>query len=392
MSAATISFSPALVQPKVCSQGTGHCMLAAAFRTASWLTEPVCKMHELYRRIHVVDLTLGHTASKVERWARKSLLFCGSAVCGLTAVVASPLGIAIRFVACKLQKNPYLHFKGRLPEQKLGADRSFTHLEWNDACCSGGYTMTDGQVWPWAFRVDKEVIQGIEEVDVDTVTLFEVETEVAFRLYEKMKDKYAHFFFNIGPTAVGVSSWTFAATKFGVEDARFKPFPKSALLGRTAFAEKGVFSYSLKSQKEKFATIVATHMQDSIVPADPQPNEIKARKLEMEFVMDRVHQVKEGAVVVTGDFNADDDEFQNSDWYPQFTEGNDFKGEKTWGGSGVCAPWMGLAPSGPLNLDRTMIKKGTAKKIVTTLGSTTFNGNKFGGDSDHRRLISRIWV
>jgi hypothetical protein len=66
--------------------------------------------------------------------------------------------------------------------------------------------------------------------------------------------------------------------------------------------------------------------------------------------------------------------------------------EKTWGGDGYCASLMGKKASNPLNLDHTMVVKGTAEGIYTYLVPTGFDGNVFNQDalSDHHGLFSTI--
>jgi hypothetical protein len=361
----------------------------ATFRMASDLTEPLCYMHELWRRMDLVGTSANPTTYKVEQWARKCVLFCGAAVSGATAVIATPLGIVLRWAACKLQKTPYVYRKGFLPQEQLQGN-SLRFLSWNTGCCSAGYGISDGGLWPWSFRIDTEIAKGVTESNAHVACLYEIDPEAGFRLYDKLKSQYAHVYLNIGPTGFGVPSWMFVASKLPLANVRFEPFPKEILLGTRRFAEKGILSFEVLSQGKKVATVFATHLLDSKIPAKPLPDEIQARERAMEILMTRVRQVHGGAVILTGDLNADDPECQASPWYNEFTEVNDFKGEKTWGGDAFCATLYGREASEPLNLDHTMILTKSAQGIITTLGSTIFKGTEFGGDSDHRRLLSEI--
>jgi hypothetical protein len=240
------------------------------FKAASYLTDPVCTSHELLRRIQVVD-ALHPMAYKISNFARKAFLGLGLAVCACFAWTALG-GIALRYLAVKLQNQPYIYYQGNAVEKSLPSS-GISLLSWNICCNSGGYSISDAGVVPWAFRIDA-VVQKIKEADADVLSLTEVfDPRSAFYLYEQLKDDYSHFYFNIGPRAIGVSSGIFIASKFEIKNPNFLPFPKEMLIGRTKNAEKGVFSFDLP-----FATIFSTHLQHSEECAYPTDEEVLARK------------------------------------------------------------------------------------------------------------------
>jgi endonuclease/exonuclease/phosphatase family metal-dependent hydrolase len=165
------------------------------------------------------------------------------------------------------------------------------------------------------------------------------------------------------------------------------------LVGRTKFAAKGVFAFDLESQGEEFARVFSTHLQHSEISQFPTEEEVEARRKQMQIIIDKVNAVRNRCIVVTGDLNLDDDEYLGSSWHPRFQKGDRFAdGEWTWGGSAFCSKLVHQRPSGPLNLDHTMVLAGTAREILTTLVQTGFDGRQFREKalSDHAGLFSRI--
>jgi hypothetical protein len=113
----------------------------------------------------------------------------------------------------------------------------------------------------------------------------------------------------------------------------------------------------------------------------------------MQIIVDKVNAVRDRCVVITGDLNLDDEEFRASSWRSRFQKGDDFGNtEKTWGGDAFCARMMGKRISGALNLDHTMVAKGTAGAMSTTLVHTGFDPVNFKKEalSDHAGLFTQI--
>lgn len=113
---------------------------------------------------------------------------------------------------------------------------------------------------------------------------------------------------------------------------------------------------------------------------------------EMELIQKKVDAVKDrGLVVLTGDMNCDDAEFDRSIW--KNSKRVRFLDAKTWGGDQFCAELVKKRISGPLNLDYTCIAEGPHQgDIQTTLIKTGFSGAEFRKEalSDHEGLYSVI--
>ncbi len=358
------------------------------FRFASLLTEPICKAHELFRRLYLVD-ALNPTASKTSNWARKFFLGMGLVVSSFLSVGTAPAGAALRGIASHLEKEPFIYYQGKLSDKTLEGD--FSLLSWNICCVGGGYSISDGGVMPWHFRIDK-IVTKINEEDPDILALYEVmDTAAGFHLYEKLQEKYAHFYFNIGPRAIGPSSGIFVASKAKIKNPEFTPFPKEMLVGRTKISEKGVFSFDVQAEGKKIK-IYATHLQHSEQPQYPTEEEIKARKKEMELIIEKVNQ-ETGNVIVTGDLNLDNAEYATSSWVETFQDISfDENASRTWGGDEFCAKMVGKRDSGPLNLDYTLITKKSEINSRTSLIETDYNDTMFTREalSDHRGLLSQF--
>ena len=358
---------------------------AHAFRAASYLTDPICKSHELFRRICLAD---AETLDPVLNLARKAALFVGLIAWASLALVTTLPGIALRALAAYIQKRPFIYWRGDAEGKVLPPGRSFTLLSWNVCCVGAGYSISDGGVVPWSDRIDRIVDQIIEK-DADVNCLYETfDSKSAFYLAERLKEKgYADFYFNIGPKAVGVSSGIFVASKYNIKNPEFSPFPQDTLVGRTKNAAKGVFSFDL----EDFARVYSTHLQHSEEPEFPTLEEVEARRRQMEIIVGKVNQVRDRCVVVTGDLNLDDQEYNSSSWHARFQKGDEFRG-KTWDGDAFCAQMVEKRISGPLNLDHTMVASGTAHAIFTTLVETDYEAARFKADalSDHSALLSVI--
>jgi endonuclease/exonuclease/phosphatase family metal-dependent hydrolase len=361
------------------------------FLAASYLTDPICKCHEFYWRISIVD-SLNPESSAFSNTARKIALFLGLIAWATLAVITTLPGVALRFLGARLQQNPYLYGEGESPGKVLPPGRSFSLLSWNICCVGAGYSITDGGVMPWSFRID-DIVQKIIEKDADVNCLYETfDSKSAFYICEKLKGRgYTQFYYNIGPRAVGVSSGIFVASKYKIKNPEFTPFPQDTLVGRTKNAAKGVFAFDIESEGESFARIFSTHLQHSEEPQFPTPEEVEGRRRQMEIIVDKVNEVRDRCIVVTGDLNLDDEEYNASSWQHLFQKGDEFE-EKTWGGDEFCARLMDKRISGALNLDHTMVWNGTAQELQTTLVKTDYEAAIFKEKalSDHEGLFSEI--
>jgi hypothetical protein len=145
---------------------------AAAYRLASYLTDPVCKAREYAVRSQTLEDLPPSTLVKNyvelissyvkkmqlvdERWidvdyvsqfAEKCFLIGGAAVFStLTPITALP-AMALRFVASKLGGESFIHYTGLLQEKEL-TENNFTHMQWNICGIKAGYDIEEGAQMP----------------------------------------------------------------------------------------------------------------------------------------------------------------------------------------------------------------------------------------------------
>jgi len=374
-----------------------------AFRIGSSYTEPACGVREMYRGMQAVDI-LEASSPLFVRMVHKIFYLFALIVCGVFATFLSLPAAALRYLGTKIQTHPYVYQKGNGEVKQLPQDRSFTLFSWNVCCIGGGYEMTDGGVHHWHKRVDG-IMKKISEQNADVNCLYETfdfaaATSIAARL---KKLGYAHCYYNIGAHAIGVSSGILVASKYEIKNLDFFVFPKAMLVGRTKVAEKGIVSFDLMSQGERFARIHATHLQHSEQPQFATTEEEEARRVQMQSMVQRAQALSgRCAQVFTGDFNCGRQEFESSPLRQHFEEGEVVGPDLTWGGDQWCVNLLNrqcLFPpnkkvSGPMKLDYSGILPGSARSIRTTVVSVGFDAAQYRAEalSDHSGLLSRIMV
>lgn len=364
---------------------------AHLFYLAAILTDPVCKAHEYYT-LFVHSDSIYPDLPHIDRVATKVAFFAHILFFGSLAIISTLPGVALRYLIINLQDNPFNHLEGRAREKKFGGNE-FSLLSWNICCSLGGYVYTDAGVTNWPSRIDA-IVDKIKEQDADVLCLYELfDAEASMKLYKELKDQYAHFYINIGPRTIGASSGLFVASKFPIHDPHFVAFPKDMLVGRTQFSEKGIFSFGVGTPDQPKARIFTTHLQHSEEVDFETDQEINARKEEMDLVMGEISKIRGQTVILTGDLNLDDEEYEESLWHNQF-EKKVTSSKKTWGGDAFCAGLVEKRPSPPLNLDHTLLLKDSGARIETRILPTGFQGDQFkpAALSDHSGLHSIIRV
>jgi endonuclease/exonuclease/phosphatase family metal-dependent hydrolase len=366
-------------------------MIQTLYRTASYLTEPVCYAHACFRHLQLIKYKWG-TVDKVNSLVYGAFFAVRFVVSAALSVVATAPGALCRRAAMALQKQPFLVHKEEGEGKRLSEGRAFSVFSWNICCVSGGYAISDGGVREWPARINR-IIDRICETDADVNCLYEVfDWEAMVLLRDRLKERgYPHIYYNIGPKAVGVSSGIFMASKYAVSSAEFTPFPKSMLVGRTKRCEKGVFRFDLQSEGEVFATLFATHLQHSQVSARPEVQDVRARSEEMQFILEKVDQIRERAVLVLGDLNMSLEEFQGACWAHRFVNAGAQRA-RTWKGDGFCARFMGQEVSGPLVLDYVLLVNETTASVETHLVDARFDPEFLSNQalSDHEGLLTTI--
>ena len=361
---------------------------ATAYLIASKLTDPLCRAHQLYRQTLLVD-TLYPTSSVFEKGMKKALLLAGSASNALFSIFTTLPGVELRFLTLSLQNQSFLHFIGEAEEKKWKGS-SLSLLSWNVCCVSGGYSITDGGVLPWRYRIS-QLVKEIRTQDADILSLFEIfDIQTAWELYEELKTDYSHFYFNMGTHAIGLSSGLFIASKMEVADPEFVPFPKECFDGRGKHFKKGFFTFDLLGDNGSAARIYATHLQHSEQPENPSPSERRAREQEMELIVAHMNHFQNRTCVLTGDLNLDEQELEVAQWSQPFDQGVIEGCGYTWGGDAFCSTLLGKPVSKPLNLDHTLVSKSCGVALKTYYIESGFDGTLFNpmALSDHKGLLS----
>ena len=357
--------------------------------TASKCTDPVCYVHETIWRYRLID-----SLPKNSRPLSSNFSMITSPSKTFLSIPGAAVGTVFRWIAAALQDEPYIYTKSKKEDKLLPEKKQISHLLWNICCVGAGYSITEGGVVPWKERIDR-IAEQIIETDADVNSIYETfDIDSAFYLSEKLSSKGYHCFYNIGPNIVGTSSGIFVASKYKVVNAKFTPFSKDTLLGRTKNCKKGVFQFDLTSDGKTFAPVLSTHLQHSEKPEFPTNEEVLSREKQMQAMLEITKKLPPHCILVNGDLNLDDREFENSSWKDLFEKGKIHGTEKTWGGDAFCASLMNKEASKPLNLDHAMIIKGSARSISSKIISSKFDGTTFKKEalSDHNRVLTIIEI
>lgn len=370
-------------------------------KTASYLTEPICKVREYFYSFQILNETCKSTAQKVVRIALFALGIIG---CALLTPFTAPIGALLRGAVATLESKPYIYLESAKKGKVLPEDKKVTLVSHNQCYMPAGYAITDGQVTPSSDRerIDAN-IRMIQQLNPDIVCLYEVPDICDASYLTSQLSEYPFVIPVAGVRAIGPSSMIYVASKYEIEkeSIEFVPFVKgSELTGRAQFSEKGFLSFDIKNREEKtpFATVISTHLQHSEIPANPEEGDRISRALEMKKIATQIQKkVDLGRnVIFTGDLNQGEEEVntfltQNQiDW---FKRDPSVQGEPTWGGDQWCAKLMGKPSSGSLVLDYTLIA-GKAAAISTTIIGTGYSGLEFRREatSDHNLLFSQIYI
>jgi len=360
------------------------------YAVASLLNEPLCLARELYYMAEITDARFPE-ASRVEQVALASITYLGAFFCGTAATFTTLPGISLRYLAVQLQQNPYMYRAG-LGEEKEFQDHSFSLFSWNVCGVPAGFSITDGGVLHWRYRFEK-MIEQIESANADVLCLYEVfEVTHSEALYDRLKEKYPHFYLNVGMRTIGAPSGIFVASKYPIQNPKFTAFPKETLVGRTKNSEKGCFAFDIVGNGRSVSRIFSTHPQHSEVVGQPDPDERAGRQEQMNLILHAMQRTLHCTPILTGDLNFDDNEHENSDWSRFLTRGTREFSRPTWNGDRFCAALMNKPGSDPCTLDHTMTLRDRNCEIVTTNTETGFDGDIFidAASSDHDGIYSTI--
>jgi endonuclease/exonuclease/phosphatase family metal-dependent hydrolase len=155
-----------------------------------------------------------------------------------------------------------------------------------------------------------KITNEILENKPDVICLQEVNSlDAAYFLYKKLKEKYAHFYINIGPQFSSQNSGLFVASKYETDNPNFQNFPKGKGF-QQKIVNKGVFGFNLfnKNAESSFLRIFTTHL--------PPDNKV-LRENSMEIIK---NQMKKSIypIMLTGDMNTQFFKSKTSEYFENF--------------------------------------------------------------------------
>ena len=195
---------------------------------------------------------------------------------------------------------------GEIPSKKLLKDNpSFTLLNFNVCFLPGSLPLLFGGMTPWEMRVDK-VAARILEIDADIICLEEVFVEeAAERLYAELKNRYSHFYMNIGPRnfgfsqeSAGLGSGLFVASKLKIDNPKFLLFTKT-----NYHVNRGCFDFSINQDDKEFAHVYTTHLEAFSVPPGPEFRKLQLEEILADMAVSSAKYGDTSAIVLCGDLN-----------------------------------------------------------------------------------------
>jgi len=237
-----------------------------------------------------------------------------------SAPITFPLGILScipRYLGTCLQKENFVHLKGNL-ESNSFSKREFTVFSMNICGLPGVLPLFYGGVNPLHSRIS-QVVQKIWNANADIVLLQEAHDEdSAFELYERLKDKYSDFYFNIGTRAATLNSGLFVCSKGKTFNPSFFSFKD--IEGAQQSVNKGCFHFTIGSEEAPIAHIFHAHLHPSPDDLNPTPAEQKTRQLELQHILGKMQSITWGdrfpsvPVILAGDMNIayGTEEYKNS--------------------------------------------------------------------------------
>jgi len=222
----------------------------------------------------------------------------------LETALQTPSAEKVKETLSRIKHLPSANFcyqKGEHKEKNLPHSNKLSVLSWNVCCLEGLFPMLFGGVLPWKDRIDR-IAGKITELDPDVLCLQEVFSKAANTfLLEKLRKKYSHFYFNIGPNPAGFSverlgipSGLFIASKYPLEKASFTSYNDDQT---PLFRRYGFFSAYICNKGETLARLITTHLQ----PGGEEKDGLY-RKNQMAALSGTIRGEK-APVVLCGDLN-----------------------------------------------------------------------------------------
>ncbi len=173
--------------------------------------------------------------------------------------------IAVQNALVKYAMVPFTYMRGDAEEKLFPQDSRVSILNWNVCFFNHNLSMLFGGVLPWKDRIGS-VAQQLQNTQVDVICLQEVfSLEAGLALYNLLKKNYAHFYLNIGPklcgfdpSALGIPSGLFVASKYPLKDPHFQAFNHQETPKNRGY---GFFTIDLMDRGDVVARIASTHLQ-----------------------------------------------------------------------------------------------------------------------------------
>jgi endonuclease/exonuclease/phosphatase family metal-dependent hydrolase len=246
---------------------------------------------------------------KVVCWGKRCCLIALSIPLLSWTFLLAETELLTRISAQIVAQKSFTYLQGSFKEKILEKGKPLTVFSLNTCFVAGGFSLFYGGVAPWPERVD-QLIEKIQEKNPDLLCLQEVnDIEAAYRLYDALKDQYAHFYFNIGPKVLSQNSGLFVASKLAIQDPSFKTFDE--VPGTQKLVNKGFFDCQILSDAKVVAHLFLTHLSPSSDDGLPTSEEKEIRKKELEMIFAKMKSfTKEAPIIFAGDFNItrEDDE------------------------------------------------------------------------------------
>ncbi len=209
------------------------------------------------------------------------------------------LSIQSALSAYKMQS--FMYFLGDGKEKTLPKNQEITLLSWNVCLLEGGISMLFGGVIPWQQRIER-ILSKLTQLDPDVLCLQEVfAPEAGVTLIEKLKSKYAHFYYNMGPNPIGFSVETlgipgglFVASKYPLKEGNFIPFKKEETPSCRTY---GFFTADICNKDKPLARLITTHLQPGSLEKDKE-----YRALQSKAILASLEKVNL-PTLLCGDFN-----------------------------------------------------------------------------------------
>ena len=197
-------------------------------RMSSTLAEPLCGTYKLFRYRLFAPLSpniFDNCITLTGEIGFRTLIGIGG-VFGAYLFAALPIpmtcGIALlgggskllRAIGFSLQKDGFTHVRGDAQERTL--EESLKIMSWNVCGIGGGFHYDHGGVIDWQSRLNG-IVEKIEKENPDVLVLQEIyDTALGESLIERLKDRYAHFFFHLGKSVMGSVGGCMVLSKCGI--------------------------------------------------------------------------------------------------------------------------------------------------------------------------------